>query len=383
MFNEPGRANTGPWECPYCGTSFNAPLMICPQCGAKQRAAAPRMSTANEFTAPEWHDGFARHAHAHAQSQWNPAPAGAGFGFAGAEPSFSGAEHHFSDYPSRDEAPVGRRSWVPFYAVGGLVSVAFLLTAYVISHRQERDAAHTAQIAEGSILGANDKWAAPIAKPPAAHSAPPAVASVPPPKPAPVPLPPPAVAQAQPPAVAQAQPPAVASAPPLRHVTVAPPVVAHVDTTQQNVAARNKAAEERSAALAKANAAKASANGRADVNRELAIARGSLDKNNLGPARKAIVSALAQQPSNGYALQMQTELVTREQERDSLLGYARLCAREGQWVCAWHNAGHALTVDASSSDARELLSRSIAAQQGAGTARQVYGGPPGPPVDDQ
>jgi hypothetical protein len=131
---------------------------------------------------------------------------------------------------------------------------------------------------------------------------------------------------------------------------------------------------------AQKSSAKAAAIEHTDVARNLASARASLDKNNLGAARSAISSALAQQPRNGSALQMQAELTSREDHRDSLLGYARLCAREGKWVCAWHNAGNALTVDASSSEAREMLTRSIAAQ-GAGTARQVSSGPPGPPID--
>jgi hypothetical protein len=169
--------------------------------------------------------------------------------------------------------------------------------------------------------------------------------------------------------------------PPPQHAPQTPVVTARADTAAQSAAARKSLAEQR-ARDAKANAAKAAATARADVARVLASARASLDKNSLAPARKSISSALASQPGNGSALQMQAELTSREQQRDSLLGYARLCAREGQWVCAWHNAGHALTVDASSSEARELLSRSIAAQ-GAGTARQVYGGPPGPPIDDQ
>ncbi|MFD1559729.1 hypothetical protein ACFSHT_29505 [Paraburkholderia silviterrae] len=103
-----------------------------------------------------------------------------------------------------------------------------------------------------------------------------------------------------------------------------------------------------------------------DVARNLAIARVSLDKNDLGPAHRSIMTALAEQPGNGEARQLHAELVSREQERDALLGYARLCARQADWVCAWHNAGHALTIDASNSEARNLLSHAIAEQNARG-----------------
>ncbi|WP_042263993.1 hypothetical protein [Paraburkholderia heleia] len=384
--------------------------MICPQCGAKQLSSGPRMSPASEPAAPEWHDGFARHA----RTEWNPSAF-----------SFSGAPRD-SDYELRDEAPRAQRSWMPFYAIGSVVSIAFLLTAYMISHRTEREPALGAQIVEGAILGPKATSAAHDTKPHTVRSVPPvAVAQLPPPvasaPSAPVASVPPPVVSVKPPAVNTAPPPVVAhvappvpapqpmpaQAPPPRTATTA---TARAETVPSSVAARKSAAEERAlaaakvkadkanaekVAAAKANAekvaaAKAAADARAGVSRNLAIARASLDKNSLGPARSAINSALAEQPGNGSALQMQAELTSREDQRDSLLGYARLCARDGRWVCAWHNAGHALTVDSSSGEAREILSRSIAAQgagnmaQGPGpaaTMRQVDSGPPGPPID--
>ncbi|MCP3705942.1 hypothetical protein M3I54_02890 [Paraburkholderia sp. CNPSo 3274] len=310
------------------------------------------MSPASESAVPEWHDGFARHARA----EWSPSAF-----------SFSGAPRD-SNYEVRDEAPAAQRSWLPFYAIGSVVSIAFLLTAYVISHRTEREPTLGAQIVEGAILGPKATSAAHDTKLHTVRSAP-------------------AVAVAQLPApVASVKPPPVDTAPPPVLAHVAPPV-------PPSVAARKSSAEERSLAAAKIKAEKANAEkvaaaksaayAHADVARSLASARASLDKNSLGPARSAINSALAEQPGNGTALQMQAELTSREDQRDSLLGYARLCARDGRWVCAWHNAGHALTVDSSSGEAREILSRSIAAQ-GAGAAptmRQVNSGPPGPPID--
>ncbi len=453
MFNEPGRTKSGPWGCPYCGTSFNAPLMICPQCGAKQLSAGPRMPSANESPAPEWHDGFARHS----RSDWTPSAF-----------SFSGADR-YSDYPIQDEDRTAHRSWLPFYAIGGVVSVVFLIAAYMISHHGEREPTAGAQVVEGSVFVPKSTSAAPATKPHALPSVPPVTAELAPPPvasiaqaplasasaptPTPAPAPAPAIASAAPPALAKAPPPPVASAPPPVVAQVAPPapvqappqrapsapppviaqvappapvqappprapsapppviaqvappalvqappprtaqvpqpprhalesrtVTAHTDTRPQSVAEQKSSARERTLASSKANAVKASAVQHADVSRSLASARANLDKNNLGPARSALSSVLTQQPGNGYALHMQSELTSREDHRDSLLGYARLCAREGNWVCAWHNAGNALTVDASSSEARELLSRSIAAQ-GAGSARQVSAGPPGPPID--
>ena len=105
---------------------------------------------------------------------------------------------------------------------------------------------------------------------------------------------------------------------------------------------------------------KGSTNSRARVARSLVRARASLAKNSLWPARRDITTALAEQPGNGEVLQMQAELVSREHERDSLIAYARLCVRDGQWTCARSNAAHALAVDASSHTARRLLSRAIA-----------------------
>ncbi len=339
------------------------------------------MSPASETAAPEWHDGFARHA----RTEWS-APAF----------SFSGVPRD-SDYALRDEAPAAQRSWVPFYAIGSVISIAFLLTAYMISHRADREPTPGAQIVEGAILGPNAASAVQDTKPHPVRSVPSApAASVAAVKPAPVVAPPPVVAHVAPPLPAQQIP-----APMTARTQTVPPG----DAARKNAEARSLAAAKARAEKAndeKAAAAKAAASERADVARSLASARASLDKNSLGPARSAINSALAEQPGNGTALQMQAELTSREDQRDSLLGYARLCARDGRWVCAWHNAGHALTVDSSSGEAREILSRSIAAQ-GAGNVaqdagpgptvtpapaptptpavRQVDSGPPGPPID--
>jgi hypothetical protein len=97
------------------------------------------------------------------------------------------------------------------------------------------------------------------------------------------------------------------------------------------------------------------ANARPSVARNLAIARASLDKNSLWPARRAITAALAEQPGNADAQQMRAELDSREQQRDALLGRARQCAHDRQWACVRQDAGHAVNVDTSSREAKHLL----------------------------
>lgn len=227
------------------------------------------------------------------------------------------------------------RSRQQFYAFASVAVFALAFAAYGIAHHEEKESTPV-QMANGSVLAPQ------VVAIPAARATDDDV---------------------EPPAAPQASP-----------ELTPPPRVASLDTVQHNADARVSPHEERVAAR------KTSANMHADVARNLAIARASLDKSNLWPARRAIMSALAEEPGNGEALQMQAELVSREQERDALLGYARLCAREGQWVCAWQNAGHALTVDASSHSASELLSRAIA-KRGASTAGSLDAGPPADDVD--
>lgn len=99
---------------------------------------------------------------------------------------------------------------------------------------------------------------------------------------------------------------------------------------------------------------------RADLARNLAIAHAGLDKDNLTLAHSAIGRVLSEQPRNADAQAMRQDLASREADRDSLLGFARLCARQQNWNCAWQNAGHALTIDSSSHEAHELLSQAIA-----------------------
>ncbi|MFP6561978.1 hypothetical protein WJ542_27295 [Paraburkholderia sp. B3] len=228
--------------------------------------------------------------------------------------------------------PPGHRSRQQFYAFASVAVFALAFAAYGIAHHEEKEPAPVAQTAKGPVL-APQVVAVPATRAPANDTEPPAA----------------------PQALAEPAP-------------RAPPRMANRDAARQNADAPMNRHEERVAVR------KTSANLHADAARNLASARASLDKSNLWPARRAIMSALAEEPGNSEALQMQAELVSRERERDALLGYARLCARQGQWVCAWQNAGHALTVDASSHPASELLARAIA-RRGASTAGSLDAGP--------
>ena len=125
-------------------------------------------------------------------------------------------------------------------------------------------------------------------------------------------------------------------------------------------------------ALAPKANANAYVNGRADVARQLAIARASLDRNSLWPAHRAIANVLAAQPDNDDAQQMRADLVARERARNALLADARRCTRSAQWGCVRQSARRAAGIDTSSREARRLLARA-AAGQGAGAAR--YGSP--------
>jgi hypothetical protein len=313
MSNEPGQNDARPRQCPACGTWVNGPMKFCPECGANQLAAATRAAAAREA-----------------------------------------ASHHLRPQ---------------FFAVGSVAVFAVAFTAYgILHHNNDRDQTPGVQ-AQGPVLASQstpaviapqDAPAVAVTRVPVTPEAPHSSAAITP-----------SVAPAAPAtARAPATPVTVATAPAPATQTVVvdappgqpePPAATHLYTAQRNASLRRVPDE-------RAFDRKASTSMRADVARNLASARASLDKNDLVPARRALMNALAEQPGNGQAQQMKAELASREGERDSLLGYARLCARDGQWVCAWHNAGHALTVDASSVEARDLLSRAIA-EHGATASR--------------
>lgn len=100
-----------------------------------------------------------------------------------------------------------------------------------------------------------------------------------------------------------------------------------------------------------------------------------LAKNNLSGARASLAGVLATDPNNSYALSLREQLVSREQARDASLNAARACVVQSRWHCVWHNAGSALSIDASSTEAKALVDRAII-ESGAATA------PAGPGPDN-
>lgn len=310
MFNEPGRAGPGPQQCLRCGARINRLMKFCPQCGANQSSES-RAADASEL-----------------------------------------ATHHLRPQ---------------FYAFGSVVVFALAITAYGILHRTEPETPHVVNEVGGAVL-MSPQASAPPQAPAQQEALTPPQASLPQDASAPQEaLAPPGASVPQVVAVpATLTPPTVVvDAPPSQPLAASPSTThreTHANTAQRYAATQRRLSAER-AALAR----RADANMRADVARNIAIARASLDKNDLSQARRAVMNVLAEQPGNGAALQMQHELVSREQERDAMLGYARLCMRQAQWVCAWHNAGRALTIDASSSEARELISRAMVEHSAGGT----------------
>ncbi len=104
----------------------------------------------------------------------------------------------------------------------------------------------------------------------------------------------------------------------------------------------------------------------AAVAHSLAVAQDSLAKNNLSAARRALAAVEAAQPDNSEAFMLQRDLLSREQARDAALGTARTCFVEQRWSCAWHNAGSAMAIDSSSSEARSLVNRAMIESNAAG-----------------
>ncbi|RDU96347.1 hypothetical protein [Trinickia dinghuensis] len=123
------------------------------------------------------------------------------------------------------------------------------------------------------------------------------------------------------------------------------------------------------------NDVQAESSGREAAYRSLGSAQAALSKNDLRGARASLDRVLAADPSNGEAQSLREELVSREQERDVSLSAAHACVVQSRWNCVWHNAGKALSVDASSTEAKALVDRAIV-ESGAATA------PAGPGPDN-
>jgi len=307
--DEPGHHDSGPWQCPYCGTRFYAPLILCPECGANQVTAAARVAANDEAaandaalddTAPdEQPRGVAHRLRGH----WGALPRKLGAG-----------QLYGGDYPPIDEEQAARRLQPSFYAWSSVAILAVALTGYAIVHRAEWEPKLGAQVVVGSVIGSKDKLGALAGGLPASHGA-------------------------------QSN----GALPHHDHGSMAPAVTARANAGRQGFA------QQKPPAAGRLPATPDYASMRSDLARSLASARTNLEKNSLWPARRAIMAALAEQPGNAEAQQMRGELVAREQRRDALLGHARLCAHEREWACVRQDAGQAASVDTSSREARRLL----------------------------
>ena len=202
------------------------------------------------------------------------------------------------EYPSIDEEHIGERSRLPRFAWAGLGALAIAFAGYAFLHRSEWEPKLGAQVVMGSVSGTPGTHAALASRPPAG--------------------------------------------------------LPRANAAQHNVAQRN-VGRPNAPAVERKPASPRYASARPEVAKDLASARASLDKNNLWPARRALMNALAIEPGNPDAQQMRADLVAREQQRDALIGQARQCAHERQWACVRQDAGHAVNVDASSREARHLL----------------------------
>jgi hypothetical protein len=92
---------------------------------------------------------------------------------------------------------------------------------------------------------------------------------------------------------------------------------------------------------------------------DLQVVRASMDKNNLTTARAVLSRVLAEQPNNIDAIKLNADLEDRELKRNALLLAARGCAEQDQWNCVWRNAGNALVTDASSAEAKRLVTQAM------------------------
>ena len=154
MFDEPGHAESGPWECPYCGTRLNAPLIVCPECGANQLAAASRIAARSDCAPDERPGGVAERLRANLN----------------ALPGISvGKRAYEGDYSSIDEETVTHRPRRPLYAWLGFGTLAIALTAYAVLDRNDWEPKLGAQVVEGSVIGSKDKLALPTPRSPGAH----------------------------------------------------------------------------------------------------------------------------------------------------------------------------------------------------------------------
>ncbi|WP_031360542.1 hypothetical protein [Caballeronia sordidicola] len=83
----------------------------------------------------------------------------------------------------------------------------------------------------------------------------------------------------------------------------------------------------------------------------------ALQGGNLSVARRSLAGISVRSEGSGQLEQMRTELASREHTRDTLLHHAWHCHAIGDWQCVADNATQAYAIDASSWEAKHLVSR--------------------------
>ncbi|HTH75805.1 MAG TPA: hypothetical protein VL635_15500, partial [Trinickia sp.] len=378
MRDQTARNARFPATCARCGGRISEPVAFCPHCGAHARFALA---------------GDASHARRGAAAPKRAEPSVRAYessDFEGdLDPPWSGPPTPLFASPEGDpygemRAPAfrGSRQWS---LKGGtaLILGAFVVIygSAVLLHRYDRNSPPTipqdnpSRSVEGSIAATGGNKLAP-ASPRHDDAVPPdmSIASLPPPVTSTAP--PVAPVQTQPPPASQSagQPAAPTPGDAARLAQPSAPVEAYVPPPTHSRARANdaRAPSVQTTASARAQAAPPATQndaktGRAGVARALDGVQARLAKNDLRGARATLSSVLASDPRNGYAQSLRDQLVSREQARDAALNAARACVVQSRWNCVWHNAGSALSVDASSTEAKALVDRAII-ESGAATA---------------
>lgn len=392
MRDQTARNPRFPATCARCGGRISEPVAFCPHCGAHARFALA---------------GDASHARRGAATPKRAEPSTRAYvssDFEGdLDPPWPGPPTPLFASPDGDpygemRAPAfrGSRQWS---VKGGtaLILGAFVVIygSAVLLHRYDQNSPPTipqdnsSRSVEGSIAGTGGSKLAPAAAtpkhddaappdmsiaslpPPVTSTAPPVAAVQTPPQPTSQSAglsvsPTDAARQVQPPPTSQSAGQSAAPRDAAPQTQPSAPVQAYVQTPAHSRARANdaRAPSVETTASARAQAAPPAAqndakSGRASVARALDGVQARLAKNDLRGARATLSSVLASDPRNGYAQSLRDQLVSREQARDTALNAARACVVQSRWNCVWHNAGSALSVDASSTEAKALVDRAI------------------------
>lgn len=395
MHDQTARGSKFPATCARCGGRISEPVAFCPHCGAHARFAlagnAPRSRSGSAGSAraePAIRSYESADFEGDLDPPW-PGPPTPLF----ASPDGNPYGNPYGDRYGEMRSPAfkGTRRW------GLKGGTALILGAFVVIygsaillHRYDRTAPpsipqdNAAKSVGGSIASNGTEGTRRESAPPTATNrnnggdsglqAPAPASPAPQARDSSAPdmstasLPPPVTSTAAPVAPVQAQAPASTSG---RQPLAANDAAQQVRPSGAGDAAAKASARTRrySSADDVVDAARANAEppvaqkdaktGRAATARVLDGVQARLAKNDLRGARASLASVLAADPRNGYALSLREQLVSREQARDASLSAARACVVQSRWNCVWHNAGSALSVDASSTEAKGLVSRAI------------------------